>query len=204
MMPAEGVSPGNVAVYNAGSKLKAVDRRLKAAELALRCAICGFGVLAAALIGSNTQVREFFSVEKKAKFTDMKALVFLVAVNGMAAGYSLIQGARCASSMVKGAVLLNKALALAIFSFDQAMAYLALAAVASAAQSAELGKFGQPELQWMKICSLYGRFCSRVGEGIASALLACLCMVTVSSMSAFNLFRLYGKSKGGKNSNTSW
>ncbi|XP_074569804.1 CASP-like protein 2B1 [Curcuma longa] len=201
MMPVEGVSPGNVAVYNAGSKLRAVDRRLKVAELALRCAICGFGVLAAALIGSDTQVREFFSVEKKAKFTDMKALVFLVAANGMAAGYSLIQGARCVSSMVKGAVLLNKALALTIFSFDQALTYLTLAAVASAAQSAELGKFGQPELQWMKICSLYGKFCTRVAEGIASALLACLCMVTVSSMSAFNLFRLYGKSS--KSSNTS-
>lgn len=74
-MPVEGVSPGNVAVYNAGSKLRAVDRRLKVAELVLRCAICGFGVLAAALVGANTQVREFFSVEKKAKFTDMKALV---------------------------------------------------------------------------------------------------------------------------------
>lgn len=78
------------------------------------------------------------------------------------------------------------------------MAYLMLAAVAAAAQSSVFAKFGEPELQWMKICTMYGKFCNQVGEGIASALFASLSMVALSGISAFSLFRLYGGNKGGK------
>ncbi|KAG5516279.1 hypothetical protein RHGRI_037099 [Rhododendron griersonianum] len=192
-----GVSPGNVPVYH-GSNLKAVDRRVRIAELVLRCLICGLGVLAAVLIGFDTQIKEIFSIKKKAKFTDMKALVFLVVANGLAAAYSLVQGLRCVVSMVRGSVLFNKPLAWAIFSGDQLMTYLMLAAVAAAAQSSVFAKFGEPELQWMKICTMYGKFCNQVGEGIASALFASLSMVALSGISAFSLFRLYGGNKGGK------
>lgn len=79
------------------------------------------------------------------------------------------------------------------------MAYLLLSAVAAAMQSAMLGQFGQPELQWMKICNLYKKFCNQVGEGLVSSFLASLSMVTISFLSAFNLFRLYGPHKGRGN-----
>lgn len=78
----------------------------------------------------------------------------------------------------------------------QIIAYVTLAAVAAAAQSAVLSEFGQSELQWIKICNMYGKFCTQVGEGIASSLVVSLSMVAISGMSAFNLFRLYGNSKG--------
>ncbi|XP_042458185.1 CASP-like protein 2B1 [Zingiber officinale] len=200
------VSPGTVAVYYGGGKLRATERRLQVAEFALRCAITVFGVLTAALTGSNSQTREFFSLQRKARFTDMKALVFLVVTTGVVAGFSLIHLIRCVLSMAKGSVLLNMPLAWAIFSVDQAMAYLTLAAVSATMQASVLGKVGQPELQWMKICDLYAKFCKRGEVGLVCAVLVCICMVTVSSMSAFNLFRLYGKSKGSKSndSTTSW
>jgi len=190
-----GVSPGNVPVYH-GSNLKAVDRKVRIAELVLRCLICGFGVLAAVLIGSDNQTKEIFSIKKKAKFTDMKALVFLVVASGLAAAYSLVQVLRCVVSMVRGSVLFNKPLAWAIFSGDQLMAYLMLAAVAAALQSSVFAKFGEPELQWMKICTMYGKFCNQVGEGVASALFASISMVLLSGISGFSLFRLYGGNKG--------
>ncbi|XP_059624810.1 CASP-like protein 2B1 [Cornus florida] len=189
-----GVSPGNVPVYH-GSNLKVIDRRVRLAELVLRCVICGLGVVAAVLVGSDTQVKEIFTIQKKAKFTDMKALVFLVIANGLAAAYSLVQGLRCVVSMVRGSVLFNKPLAWAIFSGDQLMAYMTLAAVATAAQSAVFAKFGETELQWMKICDMYGKFCNQVGEGIASALMVSLSTVILSGISAFSLFRLYGDNK---------
>ena len=69
-----GVSPGTVPVYHS-TNLKVLDRRIKIAELVLRCVILGLGVLAAVLVGTDSQVKEFFSFQKKAKFTDMKALV---------------------------------------------------------------------------------------------------------------------------------
>ncbi|KAL6009609.1 hypothetical protein ACLOJK_000037 [Asimina triloba] len=69
-----GINPGNVPVFH-GSNLKGVDRKVKVAEVVLRCIICGLGVVAAVLIGTDTQVKTIFSVQKTARFTDMEALV---------------------------------------------------------------------------------------------------------------------------------
>ncbi|XP_057731709.1 CASP-like protein 2B1 isoform X2 [Arachis stenosperma] len=100
--------------------MKLLDKRIKIPELVLRFMILGLGVVAAVLIGTDSQVKVVFSFEKEAEFTDVKALVFLVVANGLAAGYSLIQGLRCVVSLVRGSVLFNKPLAWAIFSADQA------------------------------------------------------------------------------------
>lgn len=69
-----GVSPGNVAVHH-GSDLKVFDRRVRLGELTLRCVICVLALASAVLVGTDTQVKKIFSMEKKAQFTDMKALV---------------------------------------------------------------------------------------------------------------------------------
>lgn len=69
-----GVSPGNVAVYH-GSDLKVIDRRVRLGELILRSVICILALLAALLVGTDTQIKQIFSIQKKAAFTDMRALV---------------------------------------------------------------------------------------------------------------------------------
>ncbi|CAL0301093.1 unnamed protein product [Lupinus luteus] len=175
--------------------MRSLDMRIRIIELVLRCVILGLGVLAVVLIGTDTQVKEIFSFQKKAKFTDMKALVFLVIANGLVACYSLIQGLCCVVSMVRGSVLFSKTLAWAIFSGDQAMAYITVAAIAAAGQSAVIAKMGQPEVQWMKICDMYGKFCNQVGEGVVCAFVVSLSMMILSCISAFSLFRLYGANK---------
>ncbi|KAG8048800.1 hypothetical protein GUJ93_ZPchr0009g1330 [Zizania palustris] len=175
-----------------------LERKVKVAEVALRFLVCGLGALAAALVATGSQTRTFFSMERKARYTDMKALVLLVAAYGAAAGYSLLQAARCAAAAMAwgsggGGVMgsRSRAVAWCVFSCDQAVAYVLMAATAAALQSSQLGKRGQPELQWMAICSLYGAFCRRVGEGLASAVAAGLAAVLLAVVSAFNLFRLY-------------
>ncbi|XP_075513822.1 CASP-like protein 2B2 [Primulina tabacum] len=193
-----GVSPGNVPVYH-GSNLKVIDRRVRLAELGLRCLICASAITSIVLIVTDYEVKEFFTVRKEAKFTDVKAVVFLVVANGLAVAYSLIHVLRCVLTMISGSVLLNKTLAWAIFSGDQIMAYLNLAAVSAALQSGLFAKFGQTELQWMKICKLYEKYCKQSGEGFAIALLASLSMVILSAISAFSLFRLYGGNAGKNN-----
>jgi hypothetical protein len=70
-----GVSPGNVPVYH-NTNVNLVDRSVRVAELVLRSVICALGVLAAVLVGTDTQVKEIFTIQKKARFTDMKALVY--------------------------------------------------------------------------------------------------------------------------------
>jgi hypothetical protein len=69
-----GVSPGTVPVYHS-TNMKVLDRRVRITELVLRFVNLGLGVLAVVLIVTDSQVREFFTIQKKAKFTDMKALV---------------------------------------------------------------------------------------------------------------------------------
>ncbi|KAK7387684.1 hypothetical protein VNO78_22474 [Psophocarpus tetragonolobus] len=189
-----GVSPGTVPVYH-GTKLKVLDSRVRISELVLRGVSLGLGVVAIVLVVTDSQVKEFFSFEKKAKFTDMKALVFLVVANGLTVGCSFIQGLRCVVTMVRGNVLFSKPLAWLIFSADQVVAYVTVAAVAAALESGVLGRTGQPELQWMKVCNMYGKFCNQMGEGIASAFVVSLSMVLLSCISAFTLFRLYGTNK---------
>ncbi|WVZ55826.1 hypothetical protein U9M48_006435 [Paspalum notatum var. saurae] len=198
-----GVSPGNVPVCyygGAGRVPAAVERRVRAAELFLRCAACGLALLAAALLGADRQTRVFFSIQKTARYTDMQSLVFLVIANGMAACYSLLQGARCLLSILTGGVLTNRPMAWAIFSCDQAsvMAYFTISAVAVAMEAAMIGKYGNQQFQWMKTCHLYKRFCAQAGGGVACAVAASLNMIVISLVSAFNLFRLYGSGKGRK------
>ncbi|KFK26539.1 hypothetical protein AALP_AA8G262200 [Arabis alpina] len=188
------MSPGNVAVYH-GSKMKVIDRRVRLTELLLRCSISCLSLLALILVVTDSQVKQIFTIEKKAKYTEMKALVFLVAANGIAAVYSLLQSVRCYVGSVKGSVLCSKPLAWAIFSADQAIAYISVAAIAAAAESGVIAMKGEDELQWMKLCNMFGKFCNRVAEGVASALLAAIAMVLVSCISAFGLFRLYGANK---------
>ena len=69
------ISPGNVPVYYGGASLLSVDRRMKVAEIILRCLICGLGLVAAVIVGTDKQVKRFFTFEKRARFTNMKALV---------------------------------------------------------------------------------------------------------------------------------
>ncbi|KAJ4866498.1 CASP-like protein 2B1 [Raphanus sativus] len=185
------MSPGNVAVFH-GGKMKLIDRRLKLTELLLRCSATLLALLALILIVTNTQVKQIFTIEKRAKYTDMKALVFLVVANGIAAAYSLLQSVRCVVGSMKGSVLLDKSLAWAIFLGDQAMAYISVAAIAASAESGLIGIRGEEKLQWMKLCNMFGKFCNRSAGGTATALLASVALVFVSCISAFSLFRLYG------------
>ncbi|CAN0890832.1 CASP-like protein 2B2 [Linum grandiflorum] len=198
-----GVSPGNVPVYH-GKSLKVIDRRVRVSELVLRCLTCVLGLVCIVLVVTDTQVKEFFSIQKKASYTDVKAMVFLVIANGIAAAYSFVQVVRCVVSMVRGEVLFNKPLAWIIFSGDQAMAYLTVAALAATIQSSVFAETGQAELQWMKTCDMYAKFCNRAGEGVGSAVLACLSMVLVSCISAFGLFRLYNSNNKAGKSEARW
>ena len=122
---------------------------------------------------------------------------FLVVATGVAAGYSLLQAALCCCCC-GGLQPPARRLALAwcVFSCDQALAYAVLAALAAALQASVIAKRGQPELQWMGICAMYGAFCRQAGAGLASAVGAGVAAVLVAFLSAFNLFRLYGSKTG--------
>ncbi|GJN34986.1 hypothetical protein PR202_gb23706 [Eleusine coracana subsp. coracana] len=175
-----------------------VERKVRVAEVTLRCVLCGLGTLAAALVATDKQTRTFFTMQKTAAFTDVRALVVLVAANAVAAGYSLLQAARCLFFFGSSVGLRSsRAIAWCVFSGDQALAYVALGAAAAALQASVVSKRGLPAFQWMEVCGLYGAFCRKAGGGIACAVAGVLAAVALAFISAFNLFRLYGKKKNG-------
>eukprot|EP01018_Ginkgo_biloba_P006411 Gb_41333 [translate_table: standard] len=81
-----------------------------------------------------------------------KGRVAIAADDAIVAGYSLLQGFRCVSSVYMGTTLLSKPLGWVIFSCDQAMTYVTLAAAAAATEAAHLAKTGHDELEWVKVC----------------------------------------------------
>ncbi|KAJ3674010.1 hypothetical protein LUZ60_006002 [Juncus effusus] len=188
------LSKSNMASCYEEEKMRAMERKVKLGEITLRCAAFAFGVIAVCLIGSDSEVQKFFSIDKKARFTNMKALVFLLIANGLAAGHSLVQGIRCFTDISNGTRLRYKIESWAIFSCDQVITYVTLSALGAAAETAVLVEYGQPELQWMKTCNFFKKFCFQSAEGAAMAFLVFLSSALVSCISAFNLFRLYDNS----------
>ncbi|KAK1420030.1 hypothetical protein QVD17_21314 [Tagetes erecta] len=173
---------------SSSSSSSELDRRVWVLEVVLRTLISCLGLVAALLLATDTQLKQIITVHKKAKFTDMKSLVFLVLANGIAATYSVVQLLRC---LVRGSVVQNKPLAWLIFSADQVIAYMIVAAIGAAAESAAFAKLGEAQVEWMKICDMYAKFCNQVGQGIATSLFLCATMLFVSALSSFTLFRLY-------------
>ncbi|XP_039827296.1 CASP-like protein 2U2 [Panicum virgatum] len=173
------------------------ERRLCAAEAALRFAVCVLALVAAVLLAVNRETQEFLGLfVKVARYTDMPSLVVLVNTNGIAASYNLLQGARCLVSTVRGRALVSRPMACAFLFCDQVIAYATLSALAAALVSSMVSKVGQPQFGWMKTADLYKRFSMQAAGAIVCALVAVVGMVVVSAMSAFNVFRLYGAGKG--------
>lgn len=85
-----------------------------------------------------------------------------------------------------------------IFFSPQMLAYLSLSALAAALQSSAIAKMGQSELGWFKICDMFEKFCNQGAGGITCAVVATLCAAVTSSISAYSLFRLFGRNKGKK------
>nr|D5A8E6.1 RecName: Full=CASP-like protein 2BC1; Short=PsCASPL2BC1 [Picea sitchensis]ADE75815.1 unknown [Picea sitchensis] len=172
------------------------DRKLRITEVILRFAVVIFALVSAIMVGTASGTRDLGGgIRIHAHFTLLKTLPFLVIVDGILAVYSLLQGLRCFLSLYMRHILLNKALAWTIFCCDQALAYVIFAAAASTAETAYISEQGLDELQWIKVCMFFRAYCFKSGAGMINAFLAALCMVFVSGMSVFHLFRLYGEKR---------
>ncbi|CAN6293814.1 unnamed protein product [Urochloa humidicola] len=188
------IRPGGGAALRVPAR---TEGTLRAAELALRLAACGFALLAAVLLAVNKETHDFLGLfVKEARYTDMASLVILVITNGVAASYSFLQAGRCLVSTVRGRALVSKPMACAVFFCDQVITYAALSALSVALVAAMIGKYGQAQFGWMKTADLYKRFAMQATGAIICAIVAVVAMVPVSAMSAFNLFRLCGTGKG--------
>ncbi|XP_021776331.1 CASP-like protein XL3 [Chenopodium quinoa] len=71
------------------------------------------------------------------------------------------------------------------------VAYVVFAIMCASTQIAFLALFGSHDLEWMKLCSKYVRFCVQIGGSIACGGVASILLAVISGISTFNLFRWY-------------
>ncbi|KAL6194389.1 hypothetical protein ACLB2K_035473 [Fragaria x ananassa] len=156
-------------------------------------------VLTAILVGVDHQTKIVFFVKKKASFNDVNALLVLVYVDAVVAGYNLLRliakfpmSAGLVKENPKGSNVYVAWLSLLL---DQIAVYVAFGANSAAFQAALVALKGIPEFQWMKLCNKYSRFCFQIGGALSCGYLACLLMILISFITAFKLFRLYSPKK---------
>lgn len=73
----------------------------------------------------------------------------------------------------------------------QAVVYITFAANTAAVAASVLAITGADNFAWMKLCNKYTRFCIQIGGALLCGYFASIFMAILSSISAFNLFRLY-------------
>ncbi|GJM95563.1 hypothetical protein PR202_ga12315 [Eleusine coracana subsp. coracana] len=174
-----------------------VERKVRVAEVALRCILCGLGTLAAALVATDKQTAHLLHDAEDGRVHRRAGPGPPRRRQRRRRRYSLLQAARCLFFFFGSDGLRSRVLAWCVFSGDQALAYVALGAAAAALQASVMSKRGLPAFQWMEVCGLYAAFCRKAGGGIACAVAGVLAAVALAFISAFNLFRLYGNKKSG-------
>ncbi|KAI8014817.1 CASP-like protein 2C1 [Camellia lanceoleosa] len=151
-------------------------------------------VLTACLVGFDTQTKVIFlSTVRKATFRDLNALMALVCIDSVAAAYNLLQLLRCFVSCSFKANQMQSYLCLAwvCFLLDQATVYLVVATNSAALAASFLAITGASNLQWMKLCDKYTRFCIQIGGALLCGYAASLSLALISILSGYSLFRLY-------------
>ncbi|XP_073147362.1 CASP-like protein 2C1 [Henckelia pumila] len=149
-------------------------------------------VLTSCLVGFGHQTKVLFGViTKKATFRDLNSLYVLVWIDTAAAAYNLMQllfRGYFKKDLSRTSYLY---LAWGFYILDQGVVYMVFAATSSAMQGSMLGVTGEKSFAWMKVCDKFTRFCFQIGGALACGYVATVLMAIISSMSAFNLFRLY-------------
>ncbi|XP_059287153.1 CASP-like protein 2C1 isoform X2 [Lycium ferocissimum] len=135
-------------------------------EFFLRLFATVFLVLTAVLVGFDTQTKVLFYVHRKATFK------YLNVLRGDAK-----------QSSYKNCWL--------FFFLDQVVVYTVFAANTAAIQASAVALFGVKSLQWMKLCNKFPKFCIQIASALIVGYVAVLLLAVVSSISAYQLFRLY-------------
>ncbi|KAK9931798.1 hypothetical protein M0R45_019062 [Rubus argutus] len=153
-------------------------------------------VLTALLIGLDHQTKFVFFAYRKASYDNVHALVVLVYVDAVVAGYNLLRLFGQCSSTPAAWVKANPNgsninLAWLSLLLDQMAVYVAFGANSAAFQASVLGITGIPDFQWMKLCNKYTKFCIQMGGALMCGYVACLLLISISFITAFNLFRQY-------------
>nr|CAB3449052.1 unnamed protein product [Digitaria exilis] len=164
------------------------------AETILRGACAAMAAAAALLMGLSAQTKTVLFVQRRAVPKDVQALWVMIVTASAAAGYYVVQLARCLymshlAAGGGGCRRLRRRVSCVSFLLDKGCAYVVFATTVAALQACFVGLIGVEALQWSKLCNIYTRFCEQVAAGIICGMLAAVGMAVVAAFSARDLFR---------------
>ncbi|XP_019154010.1 PREDICTED: CASP-like protein 2A1 [Ipomoea nil] len=181
-------SPVAVGMESSGRGVDGEDERgstgggMRTAETLLRLLPMALCVVALVIMLKNSQTNDFGSLS----YSDLGAFKYLVHVNGICAGYSLLSAVAAAiprpSSMPR---------AWTFFLLDQILTYVILGAGAVATEVVYLAYKGDSAAMWSESCGSFGGFCHKAAASVAITFTVSLCYIGISLISSYRLFSKY-------------
>ncbi|XP_030525367.2 CASP-like protein 2A1 [Rhodamnia argentea] len=153
--------------------------RARTAETLMRVVPIGLCLTALVMMLRDSESNDYGSLS----YSDLGAFRYLVHVNGICAGYSLLS-----------AVILvmprppTMSRAWTFFLLDQVLTYATLAAGAVSTEVLYLSYKGDEATAWSAACASFGGFCRKATVSVAMTLAAVACYVALSLLSSYRLF----------------
>ncbi|KAL6999783.1 hypothetical protein U1Q18_000939 [Sarracenia purpurea var. burkii] len=166
---------------------------MRTAETLLRLLPMGLCIVSLVVMLKNSQTNEFGTLS----YSHLGAFSYLVNVNGICAGYSLLSAVVAA---VPRPTTMSRAWA--FFFLDQILTYVILAAGAVSTEVVFLAYKGDVDITWGEVCGSFGGFCRRAAASAAITIVVALCYAALSLISSYRLFSKFdapvghGGSKG--------
>ncbi|XP_030439596.1 CASP-like protein 2A1 [Syzygium oleosum] len=155
------------------------NERVRTAETLMRVVPMGLCLTALVVMLRNSESNDYGSLS----YSDLGAFRYLVHVNGICAGYSLLSAVIAAMPRPP-----TMSRAWTFFVLDQVLTYAILAAGAVSTEVLYLAYKGDAAITWSSACGSFGGFCHKATASVAITLAAAACYAVLSLMSSYRLF----------------
>ncbi|KAJ3674861.1 hypothetical protein LUZ60_005477 [Juncus effusus] len=160
------------------SKTQNQNKGLNFLELSLRLCVIPFALSSLFVMVSNKQTSDIYGT---VEFNNLTGFKYLVCINAISCGYSL-------ASIFISKLKCFKIHDWVLFILDQVMTYLMITSGSAVTEILYLSEKGDREVSWSEVCSYFGFFCNKTKISLALHVIALLCFIILSLISAFKLF----------------
>ncbi|XP_039140234.1 CASP-like protein 2D1 [Dioscorea cayenensis subsp. rotundata] len=116
----------------------------------------------------------------KVEFSNLSGFKYLVCINGISAVYAFVSFALSFFKCFTRDWIL--------YLFDQVVAYLMVTSMAAVVELVYLANEGDAKVSWSSACNYYEKFCNRAQVSLALHVMAMVCFLILSLISAYKTF----------------
>ncbi|CAM8968760.1 unnamed protein product [Rhodiola kirilowii] len=179
-------SNGKLPVSAATSAGRGLKKGLSVLDFIVR--LCGLvtSIAAAASMATAEQDLPFFSqfLQFQASYDDFTTFSFFVIANAIVCGYLVLSLPFSIVAIIRPHA---EGVRLLLLILDMVMLTFATAAASASADMVYLAHNGNPNTNWIQICSQYGDFCRQVSGATVACFISVALFMALMSMSAIAL-----------------